>query len=78
MLCNKSYFFRWFHVERGDLFPALSPGVFVSLNTGFDLWCDSASGRPGRSNDEFVPETICFPLLECRNVKTCMANVSNK
>ena len=68
MLCNKSHFCRWFRVERDDLFPAFSPGVFVSLNTGFDFWCDSASGRPRRSNDEFVLEIIHFPLSECRNI----------
>ena len=68
MLCNKSYFCRWFRVERGDLFLAFSPGVFVSFNTGFDLWCDSASGRPRRSNDEFVLEIVHLPLSEYRNI----------
>ena len=57
-----------FALRGGDLFPAFSPRVFVSLNTGFDLWCDSASGRPRRSNDEFVLEIIHLPLSECRNI----------
>ena len=43
MLWSKSYFAASFTLrgQEAELFPALFPGVFVSLNTGFGLWCDA-------------------------------------
>ena len=44
LCCGASLIFAASFTLRGqeaELFPALFPGVFVSLNAGFGLWCDA-------------------------------------